>query len=104
MQFDVHKNENPTSRESFPCLVDVQADLLADLETRVAIPLATEASYAGRMLKGLMPVLRIKGKAYVAVASLVAGIPKRALGSKVADVTEYRAELVAALDLLLTGV
>lgn len=103
MQFDVYKNENPTSRERFPFLLDVQADLLAELESRVVIPLAPEASYASKVLKGLMPVLRMKGKTYVVVTALVAGVPRRALGSKVANVSECRAELVAALDLLLTG-
>lgn len=104
MQFDVYKNENPTSRERFPFLVDVQADLLAELESRVVIPLAPEAGYASKVLKGLMPVLRMNGKAYVVVTALVAGVPRRALGSKFANVSEYRAELLAALDLLLTGV
>lgn len=104
MQFDVYKNDNPTSRESFPLLLDVQADLLADLETRVAIPLAPEAAYASKLLKGLMPVVRVKGKTYVAVTPLMAGIPRRALGSKVANLSQYRSELVAALDLLIIGV
>lgn len=104
MQFDVYRNENPASRERFPLLVDVQADLLTDLETRVAIPLAPEAAYASKVLRGLMPVVRIKGKTYVVVTSLMAGIPRRALGSKVANVSDYREELIAALDLLLTGV
>ena len=104
MQFDVHKNENPASRASYPLLVDVQADLLADLDTRVVVPLAAESAYASKVLTGLMPVLRIKGKAYVAVTSLMAGIPRRALGSKVAGVGEYREDLLAALDLLITGV
>lgn len=104
MQFDVYKNENPSSRERFPLLVDVQADLLAELESRVVIPLALEARYANKVLKGLMPVLRIQGKTYVVVTALVAGVPRRALGSKVTNVSERRAELVAALDLLLTGV
>ena len=84
--------------------MDVQADLLADLESRVVIPLAPEASYASKLLKGLMPVLRLKGKTYVVVTALAPGVPRRALGSKVANVSEYRAELLAALDLLFTGV
>ena len=78
--------------------------MLADLESRVVIPLAPEASYASKLLKGLMPVLRLKGKTYVVVTALAPGVPRRALGSKVANVSEYRAELLAALDLLFTGV
>lgn len=104
MQFDVYRNENPSSREIFPFLLDVQADLLSDMETRVALPLALESAFTGKIIKGLMPLLRIKAKNYVAVTSLMAGIPKRALGTKVANVSQCRAQLLAALDLLLTGV
>jgi toxin CcdB len=39
-QFTVHKNKNPKSKSAFPYLLDVQSDLLADLQTRVVVPLA----------------------------------------------------------------
>lgn len=39
MQFDVYENENPASRQRFPYLLDVQAELLDSLGTRVIIPL-----------------------------------------------------------------
>lgn len=51
MQFDVYKNENPTSRETFPFVLGVQADLLADLDSRVAVPLAPKATYTNKVLK-----------------------------------------------------
>jgi len=34
----------------------------------------------------------------------LAGIPVRRLGTKVADLTQHRDEIVAALDLLITGI
>ena len=39
-QFDVYRNENPGTCEEFPFLVDVQAELLEELATRVVVPLA----------------------------------------------------------------
>ena len=103
MQFDVYKNDNSATRERFPYLLDVQADFLSDLESRVVVPLASEASFADKWLKGLMPVVRIKGKPYVAVTPQLAGIAHRDLGSRVANGGDVRAELTAAFDLLFTG-
>ena len=38
-QFTVHRNPNPGSKAAYPLLLDVQSDLLADLGTRVVVPL-----------------------------------------------------------------
>ena len=104
MQFDVYKNDNPTSRERFPYLLDLQADLLADLESCLVVPLAPEASFANKALQGVMPRVRIKGKIYWAVMPQMAGIARRALIAKVANLREFRADFTAAVDLLFTGV
>ena len=103
MQLDVFKNDNPGSRERFPYLLDVQADLLQDLETRVVVPLAPEAAFAGKALKGLMPLVQVKGEPYVVVTPQLAAIARRALGAKIANLGEFRTDLTAALDLLFTG-
>ncbi len=38
-QFDVYANPNPDSQQQIPYLVDIQADLLDHLATRVVAPL-----------------------------------------------------------------
>ena len=42
-QFDVHINPNPATRKAIPYLLDVQADLLDTLATRVIVPLPLAA-------------------------------------------------------------
>jgi toxin CcdB len=37
-QFDIFHNNNPQSAAEFPYLLDIQADILSSLETRVVIP------------------------------------------------------------------
>ena len=103
MQFDIHKNDNPDSRDRFPYLLEVQADLLSELATRVVVPLAPKSAYSDNQMGGLTPVLGIKGKNYVAVTPLLASIPIRNLGARVTNAGEARTEIVAALDLLITG-
>lgn len=103
MQFDVYKNQNPASRERFPFVLDVQADLLDGLETRVVVPLAPRDFFEGKTLTRLMPVVEIQGQEYFAITPQISGIAKRELGRCVANLASARADFVSALDLLLTG-
>ena len=104
MQFDVFKNNNPGSQERFPYLLDVQAELLSALETRVVIPLAPKQRASRSTLTGLMPTLQIKGKPHLAVTPQMAGIPRRDLGACIGNLNHSRSDIIAALDLLFTGV
>ena len=104
MRYDIYKNQNAASKKTFPFLLDVQAELLEDLDTRVVVPLAPKELFAGKILTQLMPVLDIKGKEHVSVTPLMAGIAKRELGGCVGNLATARQEIIAALDLLFTGV
>lgn len=67
MQFDVYENKNASTKRRFPYLLDVQADLLDSIATRVVIPLAVETESKEIMLSQLMPVLPVQGRNHVAV-------------------------------------
>lgn len=102
-QFTVHKNANTRTRAEVPFLLDVQSDLLSVLATRVVVPLyRIEALGSGGMAR-LTPVLRFQERDLVAVVPELAGVPRRALGPAVGDLSAARAELLQAMDLLLTG-
>ena len=102
-QFDVHRSKNPATRELYPLLVDIQADLLADLKTRVVIPLTRSRPLRRRPLSILPPIIRISGEEDVLVTPELAGIAKSALGSQVANIEAQRGTIISALDLLVTG-
>lgn len=104
MQFDVYENKNPASRRRFPYLLDVQAELLDSLSTRVVIPLAARAESEAMVVSRLMPVLQLDGGDYVAFTPQLAGVGKAHLGARVANLAVDRADIIAALDLLITGV
>ena len=103
-QFAVHRNPNPATRTAAPYLLDVQSDLIADLNTRVVVPLYTVASMKGKTLKSLTPVFTIERKQYVMMTPQLAGIAKKQLGAKVSDLSSQRDQVIAALDLLITGI
>ncbi len=102
-QFDVYLNPNADTRDSIPFLLDVQADLLDMLSTRVVVPLvvADEMTLAA---KHLNPQFKIKGVAVVMSTAELAGVSSRALGDKVTSLKNKRDEIIAALDLLFTGI
>lgn len=103
-QFAVHKNINPGTKSTVPYLLNVQSDLIEDLATRVVVPLYSAAAMKGKVLKTLTPVFDIEGKQYVMVTPQLAGVPKKMLGEKAADLSSKRDEIVSALDLLIAGI
>lgn len=102
-QFDVYHNPNPDIYKAIPYLLDVQADLLDMLATRVVAPLifAEQMGAAARLLN---PQFTINGAVVVMSTAELAGIANRSLGDKVTSLKHSRDEIIAALDLLFTGI
>ncbi len=102
-QFDVYLNPNSETSETIPYLLDVQTDLLDMLATRVVAPLVL-AEEMGPAAKQLNPKFKIKDTAVAMSTAELAGIANRLLGDKVASLKSKRDEIIAALDLLFTGI
>lgn len=102
-QFTVYKNKNPRSKATYPLLVDAQADLLNDLQTRLVIPLTKAPALAKKPITRLTPSIDIDGERYLLMTPQLAGIARSELGAAVASVADHRSAIVAALDLLITG-
>ncbi len=103
-QFSVHRNPNPATRSAFPFLLDVQSDLIAELGTRMVVPLCPVSAMKGKLITTLVPVFQVDGKQYAMLTPQLAGVPKKQVGAKVADLSSQRQEIIAALDLLITGI
>lgn len=98
----VHRNIS-AARKTYPYLLNVQSDTMDRLPTCVVIPLARAKKLPYTRITRLMPEVEILGESYVAVTPELAGIPRSVLGDAVAHLSHRRDEIVAALDLLLTG-
>ncbi|WP_070886012.1 CcdB family protein [Pseudomonas argentinensis] len=103
-QFGVCRNINPATRAAVPLLLNVQSDLLAELATRVVVPLYAASTLQGKMLKTLTARFEIEGETYVMMTPQMAGIANKQLGAMVADLAAQRDEIIAALDLLITDI
>ncbi len=102
-QFDVFRNSTSRSSDNIPYLVDVQADVLATLNSRVVIPLYRAAAIP-RPISTLQPTFTVEGESVVMSTRELAGVPMHALGGRVGTLAADRASIIAALDLLFTGV
>lgn len=84
-------------------LLDVQADLLDALNTRVVVPLMP-VNRAPKPAARLNPVFEIEAERHVMVTQFLSAVPASVLAAPVGSLLRHDTELTAALDLLLTGV
>jgi len=103
-QFTIYKNKNPQTKSVFPLLLDVQTGLLEDLHSRVVVPLTRTPAALQKPLSRLTPIIKVDGVSHLLVTYQLAAIGQSALGSPVADASEHRDAIIAALDLLVTGI
>ena len=103
-KFAVYKNKNTRSKTTYPLLLDVQADLLDDLQTRLVIPLTKVPALMKKPIARLTPAIDIGGEQYLLMTPQLAGIARSELGAAVGNVADQRSAIIAALDLLITGV
>ncbi|MFW5975272.1 MAG: CcdB family protein [Desulfosalsimonas sp.] len=101
-QFDVYENPNPETNEATPYLLDVQAELLDTLSTRVVVPLLS-AAYAEKPIKHLNPLLTVNETAVLMSTAEMAGISVQSMGKKIGTLKYKRDEIIAAIDFLFTG-
>ena len=79
-QFAVYLNKHLRGSAFYPLLLDVQSELLADLETRVVVPLARASGFAEFPLRFVMPTIELEGERYVLTTPRLAGVSRSDLG------------------------
>lgn len=83
-------------------LLDVQADLLGMLNTRMAVPLLPP-SEAPKPAGRLNPVFEVDGATVVMVTQFMAAIPAAELRTPVASLLPVHTAVIDAIDMLLSG-
>jgi toxin CcdB len=101
-QFDIVENLNFASRGRYPFLVILQHDRVTALRSVIAAPLVeATASLVGSRLH---PAVAIDGRSYLIISEELAAIQPNSLGRFIASAESIRYDIVAALDLLFTGI
>ncbi len=103
-QFRVYENQNQDSKAMYPYFVDVQSNLLESLNSRLVIPLASCHYLDNSVISRLCPKTVIEGKEFVLLTHQMTNIPSAALKVPVMSVEFLRDEIIAAVDLLISGI
>jgi len=101
-QFDVYTNTNTETAAQIPYLLNVQAELLDVLSTRVVIPLYRKALMP-KPAQHLNPSITIGCEVFILSTAELAGVPSSILGSPIHHTDISRDEVIAALDFIFTG-
>ena len=96
-KFDVYRNP-----EGAGFLLDIQADLLSHLNTRIVVPLIP-LKMAPKPADMLNPVFDIDGTAVSMVTQFLAAVPTKLLRTKLLSLVDQRGEITAAVDFLIQG-
>ncbi|MGY5797111.1 CcdB family protein [Rheinheimera faecalis] len=103
-QFDVYANPSSHSKAHYPYLVDIQSAVLTDLATRIVIPLGRSSAFGGESMKRLTPMLSFDGEELLLLTPQIASVPEKQLRKPVGSLAHFREQIIAALDLAITGV
>jgi toxin CcdB len=102
-QFDVLDNPIPRARRALPFVAILQSDLAETGRDRVVAPLAPRAAMptlAGR----LIPIVMVENQDYALLVPSLTALPVTDLRQVVANLTNHRERIVAALDYLFIGI
>jgi toxin CcdB len=97
-QFDVHELKSGRG-----LVIDCQADLLTELNTRLVVPLVARRQ-SPQPAQRLNPVFTIAERELVMLTQFAAAVQRQELGERVESLRTHAFEIMGALDVLLSGV
>jgi toxin CcdB len=96
-RFDVHVNRGGSGY-----LLDVQADLISGLNTRLVVPLLP-VGVAPASAERLNPVFEVQGERVSMATQFMAAVPLAELGAPVANLDQQSDAIFAAIDFVHHG-
>jgi toxin CcdB len=103
-QFDVYINPSKKSRDAYPYIIDIQNALISNIITRIVIPLGKLSHFRNEKMDGLTPLIEYEKEQYILLTPQIASMPAKLLKDPVGSVESLRDEIIAAIDLAITGI
>ena len=103
-QFDVYVNPSPSTRETFPYIVDIQNPLISEIATRIVIPLGKMSYFNNEPMERLTPVVEYEEEKLLLLTAQISSIPTKKLKNPVGSLAHFRDEIIASLDFAITGI
>jgi toxin CcdB len=101
-QFDVFKNPDTADARYRPFVLVLQSDLVSGLKATVVAPLVRRTKLIGA--ERLNPQVMIAGEEFWLATHELFALDRRKLISKVVSLTARRDDIIAAIDMLFTGI
>ena len=102
-QYDVVDNPVPRARRAFPFVAILQSDLADTGSDRIVAPLVPGARLSG-VVGRLLPIVKVRGVEYALIMPRLTSVPAAGLRAIRDNLSAYRSDIVAALDVLFLGV
>lgn len=83
-------------------VLNVQADILDTIKTKMVIPLVPDNVYSIRANR-LNPSFKINDVNYVLLTQSMSSVPTKILGEPITNLAEHFADITNALDMLFQG-
>lgn len=96
-RFDVYR-----PRDGDELLLDCQADVLDELDSRFVVPLLPASLFRKTFLR-LNPAFEVEGRTVIMATQSAATIPVRSIGQRVTSLAGEQPKIMNALDMLITG-
>lgn len=103
-QFDVYVNPNSRSRKLYPYILDVQNNLLADLSTKLVIPVGRLEDFKHELISKLTIEVTYNDEKLVLLTPQLASIPSKLLKEPIGNLQQLRMEIIDSIDFAITGV
>ncbi len=101
-QFDVVANPDAEDAAQRPYLVVLQSDLISGLHSTLVAPLASREQFSGA--RRLNPIVAIEGREFWLATHELFAVDRRVLRQPVANLSEHRDAIIAALDFGFGGI
>lgn len=103
-QFDVYENSSKTTKRMFPLLLDIQHEIIADINTRLIIPLAKPEFFKQHSMTRLMPAIEYDGQDLLLLTPQLTAVSVKQLKQPIGTLEHIRDDIIAALDLAISGI
>lgn len=103
-QFDVYRNPGKQSKKHYPYLLDIQSPYIAEIATRIVIPLGYAASFKNEVMKNLTPEISFGEELLLLLTPQISSVPANILSNPVGSLIHFREQIVNALDFAITGI
>jgi len=96
-RFDVYR-----PKDGDELLLDCQADVLDELESRFVVPLLPATMFRKTFAR-LNPTFEVEGKRVIMATQSAASVPVRLIGQRVTSLAYEQSAIMNAIDMLLIG-